>query len=59
MSGKELLFKTIGVREKEIDTDFRRVPEGISPHQAFELLRQERPLGMCAEADCSKAQGTR
>jgi hypothetical protein len=59
MSGKELLFKTIGVREKEIDTDFRQVPEGISPHQAFELLRQERPLGMCAEADCSKAQGTR
>ena len=59
MSGKALLFKTIGVREKEIDTDFRQVPEGIRPQEAFELLRRERPLGICAEAECSKAQGTR
>ncbi len=59
MNGKALLFKTIAVREKEINTDFRPVPEGIRPQEAFELLRRERPLGMCPEGDCSKAQGTR
>jgi len=55
MNGKALLFKTISVREKEIDTDFRQVPEGIRPQEAFELLRREWPLASCPEADCSKA----
>jgi hypothetical protein len=59
MDGKALLFKTIAVRENEIDTDFRQVPEGIKPQEAFDLLRRERPLGLCQEADCSKAQATR
>src|SRR5215472_16793441 len=59
MNGKALLFKTIAVRENEIDRDFRQVPEGIKPQQAFELLRRERPLGLCQEPDCSKVQGAR
>src|SRR5215469_661081 len=59
MNGKALLFKTIAVRENEIDTDFRQVPEGIKPQEAFELLRRERPLGLCQEPDSSKDQGTR
>jgi len=40
MDGKALFFKTIAVREKELNTDFQQVPEGIRPRQAFELLRQ-------------------
>src|SRR5438270_13099200 len=55
MNGKALLSKTISVREKEIDTDFRQVPEGIRPQEACELLRREWPLASCPEADCSKA----
>lgn len=59
MNGKALLFKTIAVREKEINTDFRRVPDDLKPQQAFELLRQDRMFGKCAAGDCSKAQGAR
>ncbi len=59
MNGKALLFKTIAVREKEINTDFRRVPEGLKPQEAFEILRQDKTFAKCREGDCSKAQGAR
>jgi len=57
MDGKALLFKTISVREKEFNSDFRQVPDGLKPQEAFELLRQDRRFGKCPEGDCSKAQG--
>ena len=56
MNGKALFFKTIAVREKEIDTDFQQVPEGLRPRQAFELLRQNPAFRTCPEDGCGKAQ---
>jgi hypothetical protein len=40
MNGKALFFKTIAVRTKEIDTDFRRVPSTASIQQAASLTQQ-------------------
>lgn len=55
MNGKALLFKTIAVREKEINTDFRQVPDTLKPQEAFELLRRGKMFGKCPEG----AQGAR
>ena len=41
MSGKALLFKTITVRQHQIISDFRPEPDGTTPQQAFEFLRQD------------------
>jgi hypothetical protein len=40
MDGKALLFKTIAVRTKEIDTDFRRVPPATSIQQVAMLTTE-------------------
>jgi hypothetical protein len=37
MNGRALFFKTIAVRTKEIDTDFRRVPPATSIQQVAVL----------------------
>ena len=59
MDGKALFFKTIAVREKELNTDFQQVPESITPWQAFELLRQNPTFRPCPEDGCGKAQSTK
>lgn len=59
MDGKALFFKTIAVREKELNTDFQQVPESIRPWQAFELLRQNPTFRSCPEDGCGKAQSTK
>ena len=41
MSGKALFFKTISVQQHQIYSDFRPEPEGTSPQQALEFLRQD------------------
>lgn len=41
MNGKALFFKTITVRQHQIFSDFRPEPDGASPEQAFEFLRQD------------------
>ena len=38
MSGKALLFKMIAVREKQLDWDFRSLPEHTTLKQAERLL---------------------
>ncbi|HWG57929.1 MAG TPA: hypothetical protein VN661_02670 [Candidatus Acidoferrales bacterium] len=40
MDGKALFFKTIAVRQKEIYTEFKRVPDDITLPQAAERLKQ-------------------
>ena len=40
MNGKALFFKTIAVKEKEVDTDFKSVPEGISLQQAAGMTKE-------------------
>lgn len=59
MDGKALFFKTIAVREKELNTDFQQVPESIRPWQAFELLRQNPTFRPSPEDGCGKAQSTK
>ena len=59
MDGKALFFKTIAVREKELNTDFQQVPETIRPRQAFELLQQNPTFRPCPEDGSGKAQGTK
>lgn len=44
MSGKALFFKTISVQQHQIYTHFRPEPDGTSPQQAFEFLRQDPAL---------------
>jgi hypothetical protein len=39
MNGKALFFKTIGVREKEVDAEFRAVPEFATLEQAAEMTK--------------------
>lgn len=41
MNGKALLFKTISVRQHQIDSDFRPEPDATSPQQALAFLRQD------------------
>jgi hypothetical protein len=41
MNGKALFFKTIAVREQEIDTHFQPVPDDITLQQAFEVLQKD------------------
>lgn len=40
MNGKALFFKTISMHEKEVSTDFRRVPENLSLKQAVDMLEK-------------------
>ncbi len=44
MNGKALIFKTIAVREKELHSDFRRVPDTLTLEQAANLLKQQTNL---------------
>src|ERR1700683_4855399 len=41
MDGKALFFKTIAVREKEVDSNFQPLPKGLSLEQAAEILRKD------------------
>lgn len=41
MTGKALLFKTITVQQHQIFSDFRPEPDGTTPEQAFDFLRQD------------------
>ena len=40
MNGKALFFKTISMHEKEVSTDFHRVPENLSLKQAVDMLEK-------------------
>jgi hypothetical protein len=39
MSGKALLFKTIDVRQKEIDTEFQAVPRSATIEQVAQMTK--------------------
>jgi hypothetical protein len=41
MNGKALFFKTIAVREREVYSDFRQVPDGTTVQQALTYLQRE------------------
>ena len=41
MIGRAVLFKTIARKQKEIYTDFRRMPDSITMSQAFDILQKE------------------
>ena len=39
MQGRAIIFKTINVREKQVFTDFRRVPDDMTIARAYEMLQ--------------------
>jgi hypothetical protein len=41
MIGRAVLFKTITRKQKEVYTDFRRMPDSITMAQAFDILQKE------------------
>jgi hypothetical protein len=41
MRGKALFFKTIGVQQKYVRSQFKRLPDDLTPAQAAEMLRKE------------------
>jgi hypothetical protein len=41
MNGKALFFKTIAVREKDIRSNYRRVPSNLTLAQAAKLVKKE------------------
>lgn len=41
MNGKALFFKTLAVREREINSEFRRLPDNTTPQQAADLLMRD------------------
>lgn len=42
MQGRIVLFKSLSVREKQILTDYRRMPDDLTMSRAFEMLREGR-----------------
>ncbi|MHB8525135.1 MAG: hypothetical protein ACYDD2_03125 [Candidatus Acidiferrales bacterium] len=42
LTGKALFFKTISVREKEIESNYRRVPANITLQQAAQMLKRDK-----------------
>ncbi|MHB8410601.1 MAG: hypothetical protein ACYDDI_01490 [Candidatus Acidiferrales bacterium] len=42
LTGKALFFKTISVREKEIESNYRRVPANITLQQAAQILKRDK-----------------
>jgi hypothetical protein len=40
MQGRIVLFKSLSVKEKEIFTDFRRVPDDLTISRAYEMLQE-------------------
>ncbi|MHB8754048.1 MAG: hypothetical protein ACYC92_03700 [Candidatus Acidiferrales bacterium] len=42
LTGKALFFKTISVREKEIESNYRRVPANITLQQAAQKLKRDK-----------------
>ena len=41
MKGKALFFKTIGVQQKSFRSEFKQLPDDLTPVQAAEMLRKE------------------
>ena len=42
LTGKELFFKTISVREKTIESNYSRVPASITVEQAAQMLTKDK-----------------
>lgn len=57
MQGRIIIFKSLSVREKEVLTDFRRVPDDLTIARAFEML-QEGSSSSSASRQCVAAHDT-
>lgn len=42
MQGRIVIFKSLSVREKQVLTDYRRMPDDLTMSRAFEMLREGR-----------------
>lgn len=50
LTGKALFFKTISVREKTIESNYRRVPANITMEQAAQMLRKDKTESAAVQA---------
>ncbi|HET9182589.1 MAG TPA: hypothetical protein VFP59_10675 [Candidatus Angelobacter sp.] len=44
MSGHAMLFKNIAVKERQTQTEFRRVPDNLSMTEAYHMLQKDSPV---------------
>lgn len=44
MSGHAMLFKNIAVKERQTQTEFRRVPDNLSMAEAYQMLQKDSPV---------------
>jgi hypothetical protein len=49
MNGKALFFKTIAVREREVYSNFRQVPDGTTLQQALAYLQRDTSVQISLE----------
>jgi hypothetical protein len=57
MTGRAVIFKTINVRNHERLSDFQRVPDSLTLHQAYEMLQTPKPVSADSHASTLRPQG--
>jgi hypothetical protein len=56
MKGKVLFFKTISLRDNELNSDFTPIPRDITLQQAAELLKQDASTALAASASPGRTE---
>ena len=54
-TGKELMFKSLRIKDQETLTDFRRVPDNLNLAEGINLLRKLEPAGVVAQQHASQS----
>jgi len=59
MSGHAIVFKTINVRQHEVLSDFRRMPDDLTIAQAYQMLEQGGAISATNEAGTPRPQSAK
>jgi len=57
MTGRAVLFKTITRKQKEIYTDFRKMPDSITLSQAYQILNNDSPVSVSSSHAALETEG--
>jgi hypothetical protein len=57
MTGRAVLFKTITRKQKEIYTDFRKMPDSITLSQAYQILNNDSPVSLSSSHAALETEG--
>ena len=57
MSGHALIFKTINVKQHEVLSDFRRVPDNLTMAQAYKILENSGPVSAAKQSGEARPEG--